>query len=124
MSIFSEFAQLIGVAPRHAEDALHSERCARATLAARAPGQALSRRGLFGAAAALAAGTAFGFPAPVKRAPIVLYFDTDSVVAKFYGGTYEELDAALTKALAARRFDLCSKYPYYAALQKELALAP
>ncbi len=53
MSIWNEFAKLVGVAPRHAEDALHSERAAKATL---------SRRGMFGASAALAAGVAFGFP--------------------------------------------------------------
>ncbi len=59
MSVWNEFAALIGVAPRHAEDALHSERAARASL---------SRRGLFGASAALAAGVAFGFPATSAEA--------------------------------------------------------
>lgn len=64
MSVWQDFASLIGVAPRHAEDALHSERCAKATL---------SRRGMFGASAALAAGVAFGFPEPPK----ILYYDTE-----------------------------------------------
>lgn len=54
MNIWNEFAELIGVSKPHAEAALYSERAARATL---------SRRGMFGASAALATGIAFGFPA-------------------------------------------------------------
>ncbi len=55
VSAWNDFAKLIGVAPRDAEAALYSERAARASL---------SRRGMFGASAALAAGVVFGFPVP------------------------------------------------------------
>lgn len=68
MSIWNDFASLIGVAPRHAEDALYSERAARATL---------SRRSMLSASAALATGVAFGFAVPE---PQVFYVDTDSIV--------------------------------------------
>ena len=54
------FAKMIGVPEHQAEDALHSERAARATL---------TRRNLFAGGAALAAGSVFSFPTP---APIVL----------------------------------------------------
>jgi hypothetical protein len=50
-------ASMLGVKTDHAEDALHSERAAQAVL---------SRRNLFAAAGAMAAGTAFSFPAPEK----------------------------------------------------------
>lgn len=72
-AIWSEFAKLVGVAPRHAEAALHSERVAQGVL---------SRRAMFSATAALAAGTVFGFPSPE---PTVLYFDTDSLLFAFPG---------------------------------------
>lgn len=49
------FASLVGVGPSNADDALRSERSAKAVL---------SRRNLFAAAGAMAAGTAFGFPDP------------------------------------------------------------
>lgn len=67
MSVWNDFASLIGVAPRHAEAALYSERAAKATL---------SRRAMFGASAALAAGVAFGFPtsAPVYVPPADIAF--------------------------------------------------
>jgi hypothetical protein len=68
VSVWEDFASLIGVPKRHAEAALYSERAAKATL---------SRRAMFGASAALAAGVAFGFPTP---APKVFYYDTDMVV--------------------------------------------
>lgn len=69
MSIWSDFSKLVGVSPRHAEDALYSERAARATL---------SRRGMLGASAALAAGVAFGFPTPPKGQVFrLVYADTD-----------------------------------------------
>jgi len=57
--MLSEFARLIGVAERHAEDALYSERAAQA---------ALGRRGFLAVGAALVAGTAFSFASmPAER---------------------------------------------------------
>lgn len=50
-------ARLLGVKRHQAEDALHSERAARAVL---------SRRELFAASGALAAGTAFSFSQPAR----------------------------------------------------------
>jgi hypothetical protein len=50
---FSAFAKLLGVKRHQAEDALHSEGVARAVL---------SRRELFAASGALAAGSVFAFP--------------------------------------------------------------
>ncbi len=52
-SFLKTFAKMIGVPEHQAEDALHSERAARATL---------TRRNLFAAGAALAAGSVFSFP--------------------------------------------------------------
>ncbi len=66
MSIWHDFASLIGVAPRHAEAALYSERAARATL---------SRRSLLSASAALATGIAFGFG---SSEPKLVYYDTET----------------------------------------------
>jgi hypothetical protein len=54
------FAKMIGVPEHQAEDALHSERAAHATL---------TRRNLFAGGAALAAGSAFSFAAP-EPAPL------------------------------------------------------
>lgn len=54
MSILSTFSRLVGVPDRFAEDALHSERAARHTL---------SRRGMMGALAAMAAGSVMPLPA-------------------------------------------------------------
>jgi hypothetical protein len=69
VNIWNEFSKLIGVSPQHAEDALYSERAARATL---------SRRGMFGASAALAAGMAFGFQSPPRTELYrLVYADTD-----------------------------------------------
>jgi hypothetical protein len=62
MSALFRFAQLLGVQPHQAEDALHSERAARAVL---------SRRSLFAAGAALAAGSV------LVGGPIPLYLFTD-----------------------------------------------
>lgn len=53
MTILSAFARIIGVPTRLAEDALHSERAARHTL---------SRRGMMGALAAMAAGSVMPLP--------------------------------------------------------------
>jgi len=50
MSALSMLAKMLGVGEHQAEDALHSERCARV---------ALSRRGFFAAGAALAGGAVF-----------------------------------------------------------------
>lgn len=55
MTAFDTFARLLGIKPDHAEDALHSERAARAVL---------TRRNLFAAGGALAAGSVFSFPKP------------------------------------------------------------
>lgn len=49
-------ARLLGIKPDHAEDALHSERAARAVL---------TRRNLFAAGGALAAGSVFSFGRPI-----------------------------------------------------------
>lgn len=90
MSILNEFARMVGVEPRLAEDALHSERCAKAVL---------SRRALFGGAAVLASGIAFGF-APEPAEPDVKYINAfsaypalmpfmlcmPSLIAVYYGG--------------------------------------
>jgi hypothetical protein len=57
MTALATFAKMLGINPRIAEDALHSDRAARV---------ALSRRNLFAAAGAMATGTAFGFAAPAK----------------------------------------------------------
>lgn len=54
LTILATFARLIGVPTRLAEDALHSERAARHTL---------SRRGMMGALAAMAAGSVVSLPA-------------------------------------------------------------
>jgi len=51
-------AKLLGVKRHQAEDALHSERAARAVL---------SRRELFAASGALAAGAVFSFANPVRK---------------------------------------------------------
>lgn len=61
-----QFAKLLGLPVHQAEDALYSERSARAVL---------SRRSLFAAAGALAAGTAFSFPVP-RRPPTILHAST------------------------------------------------
>lgn len=59
MTILATFARLIGIPERLAEDALHSERAARHTL---------SRRGMMGALAAMAAGSVVSLPAlPAAR---------------------------------------------------------
>jgi hypothetical protein len=55
MGALATLARMLGVGAHQAEDALQSERAARA---------ALSRRDLFAAAGALAAGSAFSFAAP------------------------------------------------------------
>ena len=52
MTSLSRFARLLGLPAHQAEDALHSERAARAVL---------SRRSFFAAGGALAAGSAFSF---------------------------------------------------------------
>lgn len=58
MSALTTLARMLGVAPRLAEDALHSESAARAVL---------SRRNLFAAGAALAAGSVLvGGPLPLR----------------------------------------------------------
>jgi len=61
------FAKMIGVPEHQAEDALHSERAARATL---------TRRNLFAGGAALAAGSVFSFPTlvatPVWQTPVYM----------------------------------------------------
>lgn len=54
----AKLAGLLGVAPHHAEDALHSERAARAVL---------SRRNFFAASGALAIGSAFSFARPLAE---------------------------------------------------------
>ena len=56
----SRFAKLLGLPTHQAEDALHSERAARAVL---------SRRSFFAAGGALAAGTAFSFGRQVDAKP-------------------------------------------------------
>lgn len=61
MSALRALANMLGVAPRLAEDALHSERAAKAVL---------SRRNLFAAAGAMAAGTVFCPPIEVIAAPV------------------------------------------------------
>lgn len=55
MSALQKFARMLGLGDDQAEDALRSESAARAVL---------SRRNLFAAGAALAAGSAFSFAAP------------------------------------------------------------
>jgi hypothetical protein len=55
-------ARILGIKPDLAEDALHSERAARAVL---------TRRNLFAAGGALAAGSVFSFGAPA-RVPLTL----------------------------------------------------
>ena len=59
MTALSTLARMLGVSPRLAEDALHSERAAKAVL---------SRRSLFAAGAAMAGGSAFSFPEPRRDA--------------------------------------------------------
>lgn len=54
MSFLERFAQMLGVGPDMAEDALRSERAARF---------ALTRRSFFGTAGAMVAGSVFSFPA-------------------------------------------------------------
>lgn len=61
MSALKTLARMLGVAPRLAEDALHSERAAQAVL---------SRRNLFAAAGAMAAGAVF-CPSAELIAPVV-----------------------------------------------------
>lgn len=56
MSALQKLARMLGVGEHQAEDAMHSERAAKA---------ALSRRNLFAAAGALAAGTVFVSVQPV-----------------------------------------------------------
>lgn len=58
MSALDSLAKLIGVRRHQAEDALYSERAARAVL---------SRRDLFAAGGALAAGSAFSFALPPRE---------------------------------------------------------
>lgn len=61
-SALQTFARMLGIAEHQAEDALHSERAAKAVL---------SRRSFFAAGAALAAGTAFAeIHVPVVPPPI------------------------------------------------------
>lgn len=55
MKALQRFATMLGIGEHQAEDALHSERAARAVL---------SRRNLFAAGAAMAAGSAFSFAKP------------------------------------------------------------
>jgi hypothetical protein len=57
VTALSTLARMLGLPPRLAEDALHSERAAKAVL---------SRRSLFAAGAAMASGAAFSFPVPAK----------------------------------------------------------
>ena len=57
MTSLSRFARLLGLPAHQAEDALHSERAARAVL---------SRRSFFAASGAMAAGTGFAFGAPAS----------------------------------------------------------
>jgi hypothetical protein len=58
VSFLDRFARLLGLPPEDAEDALHSDRAARAVL---------TRRSFFAAAGAMAAGTAFSFAPPVDE---------------------------------------------------------
>jgi hypothetical protein len=53
--MIATLAKILGLSPEHAEASIHSERAARAVL---------SRRNLFAAGAALAAGSAFSFAKP------------------------------------------------------------
>lgn len=55
MTPLSRFAKLLGLPHHQAEDALHSERAARAVL---------TRRSFFAAGGAMAASLAFSFPVP------------------------------------------------------------
>ena len=57
-SALAQFAKLLGLPAHHAEDALHSERAARAVL---------SRRSFFAAAGAMASGLVVSVPAPTAR---------------------------------------------------------
>lgn len=69
MSALATLARLLGVRPELAEDALHSERAARA---------ALTRRNLIAAAGAMASGAAFGFM-PLAQEPIIYTFSNCEV---------------------------------------------
>jgi hypothetical protein len=57
VTALSALARMLGVHRSLAEDALHSERAAKAVL---------SRRSLFAAGAAMATGSVFSFPVPAK----------------------------------------------------------
>ncbi len=99
--MWSELAALIGVAPRHAEAALYSERAARASL---------SRRGLFSASAALAVGIAFGFPVSERRQVFLggEWYDVFEFPIVAPGGgriVYRDTDSVVIT------YDLVSKYP-------------
>ncbi len=86
MSALARFAKLLGLPSHQAEDAMHSERAARAVL---------SRRSFFAASGALAAASAFSFAAtPVH------------VWVEFSGGRYG-MSAAAMIACAA---DACREF--------------
>lgn len=57
MSALAKLARMLGIDEHQAEDALHSERAARAVL---------TRRNLFAASAAMAMGAAFSIPKPLE----------------------------------------------------------
>lgn len=63
MTALVEFARMLGLQSRHAEDALHSEQAARLVV---------SRRGFLGASALLAAGSVFSFAPPGPMSSVQL----------------------------------------------------
>jgi hypothetical protein len=82
-------ARMLGVAPRHAEDALHSERAARAVL---------TRRNLFAAGAALASGAVFSIPVALPRTTFQRFSlflngnkigEASMLICGDYGGSYD-----------------------------------
>lgn len=60
-SALKEFAKLLHLPERHAEDALHSERAAKHTI---------SRRSFFGTSAAMAGAAVFAIPQAVEAEPL------------------------------------------------------
>lgn len=87
-------ARMLGIKPHQAEDALHSEHAARAVL---------SRRDLFAAGGAMAAGSAFSFAPPPPSiefygnlfATVARRFVHDAALSRLINGATEETDAEL-----------------------------
>lgn len=71
MTPLAALARMLGIKPELAEDALHSERAARAVL---------TRRNLFAASGALAAGSVFSFGAAAESAIVVSGYTSSYVV--------------------------------------------